>query len=67
MTDELKFFIFLLEKYAYDKNIPTSEIWQKLKNLLQKVYNGYPVYHVERLENVYADIENLMATGKHLY
>lgn len=69
MTDELKFFIFLLEKYAYDKNIPTAEIWQKLedKNLVQEVYGGYPVYHIERLENAYDDIENLLATGKHLY
>ena len=69
MTDELKFFIFLLEKYAYDKNIPTAEIWQKLedKNLVQEVYDGYPVYHVERIENAFADIENLLVTGKHLY
>ena len=69
MTDELKFFIFLLEKYAYDKNIPTAEIWQKLedKNLVQEVYDGYPVYHIERIENAFEDIENLLATGKHLY
>lgn len=26
MTDELKFFILLLEKYAYDKNIPTADV-----------------------------------------
>ena len=58
MTDELKFFILLIEKYAYDKNISTAELWQKL---------GYQVYHVERIENAYADIDNLLATGKHLY
>ncbi len=69
MTDELKFFILLIEKYAYDKNISTAELWQKLedKNLVQEVLDGYQVYHVERIENAYADIDNLLATGKHLY
>ena len=69
MTDELKFFIFLLEKYAYDKNIPTADIFRELekKNLVQEVYDGYEVYHTERIENAYEDMEHLLATGKHLW
>lgn len=69
MNEELKFFIFLLEKYAYDRNIPTAEILCRLeeKNLVQEVYNGYPVYHIERIENAYEDIDSLLATGRHLY
>ena len=69
MNEELKFFIFLLEKYAYDRNIPTAEILRRLeeKNLVQEVYDGYLIYHVERIENAYDDIDNLLATGRHLY
>ena len=69
MNEELSFFIFLLEKYAYDRNIPTAEILRRLeeKNLVQEVYDGYSVYHVERIENAYDDIDNLLATGRHLY
>lgn len=35
MTDELKFFIWLLEKYAYDKNLPTADVlreWEEKKS-----------------------------------
>ena len=69
MTDELKFFILLIEKYAYDKNLPTADVYRELekKNLIQEVYDGYPVYHTERIENAYADMENLITTGKHLF
>ncbi|MBP5748154.1 MAG: DUF3791 domain-containing protein, partial [Treponema sp.] len=47
MTDELKFFIWLLEKYAYDKNLPTADVlreWEE-KNLIQEIYDSYPLYH----------------------
>lgn len=59
MTDELKFFILLIEKYAYDKNLPTKDVLQKLKEkqLVKEVYDSYPVYHTGRIENAYADIE----------
>ncbi len=69
MTDELKFFILLLEKYAYDKNIPTADVlreWEE-KNLVQEIYDSYEVYHTERIENAYEDMEHLMKTGKHLW
>ena len=69
MNEELKFFIFLIEKYAYDRNISTADILRKLKEkkLIQEVYDGYPIYHIESLDNAYADIDNLLKTGKHLY
>lgn len=69
MTDELKFFILLLEKYAYDKNIPTADVlreWEE-KNLVREIYNSYEVYHTERIENAYEDIENLIKTGRHIF
>jgi hypothetical protein len=69
MSDELVFFIWLIEKYAYDKNLPTSEVLKKWeeKNLVQDIYDSYQVYHTERIENAYEDIENLVKTGKHLW
>lgn len=69
MTDEMKFFVFLLEKYAYDKNIPTADVlreWEE-KNLVREIYNSYEVYHTERIENAYEDIENLIKTGRHIF
>ena len=69
MSDELKFFILLIEKYAYDKQLPTADVlmeWEK-KGLVQEIYDNYQLYHTERIENAYEDIENLVKTGKHLW
>ena len=69
MTDEMQFFIYLVEKYAYDKNLPTAEVlktWEE-KGLIQEIYDGYPLYHTEKIENAYEDIDNLIKTGKHLW
>ena len=58
MSKELKFFTLLLERYAYDKNMKTSDVlryWDK-KGITQ-----------EALENAYKDIESLLETGKHLW
>ena len=69
MSDELKFFLLLLEKYAYDKGLPTAEVYREWesKGILQEIYDGYEVYHTERIENAYEDIESLAATGKHAW
>ena len=43
MSKELKFFILLLERYAYDKNMKTSGVlryWDK-KGITQEVYDSY--------------------------
>ncbi|MBR1913154.1 MAG: DUF3791 domain-containing protein [Treponema sp.] len=69
MTDEMRFFIFLIETYAYDKQLPTAEVlktWEE-KELVQKIYDMYEMYHIEAIENAYADIDNLVKTGKHLW
>ena len=69
LSKEMKFFIYLLENYACDKKRSTGEVlkeWDK-KGLTQKIYDGYFQYHQERLENAYADIDSLVATGKHAW
>lgn len=68
MSDELRFFIFLIEKYASDKNRSTGDVlreWDE-KGVTQEIYDGYWQYSQEAIQNAYADIESLVATGKHV-
>ena len=67
MTEEMEFFLFLIERYAYEKNRPTGDIlreWDE-KGITDEIYDGYFQYHQERLENAYEDIDSLAATGHH--
>ena len=69
MTEEMKFFMYLLEYYAAYKNKPTGQVlseWDQ-HNITQEIYDNYWIYHTECIENAYDDIDNLLATGKHLY
>ncbi|HJC74942.1 MAG TPA: DUF3791 domain-containing protein [Candidatus Mediterraneibacter faecavium] len=66
MTEEMKFFMYLLEYYSAYKNKKTGEVleeWEK-DGIVQKIYDNYWVYHTERIENAYMDIDSLMKTGK---
>ena len=67
MTDEMKFFLFLIERYANEKGRRTGDVlreWDE-KGITEEVYNGYWQYHQEALQNAYADIDSLVATGRH--
>ena len=67
MTEEMKFFIYLTEYYAAHKNKKTREIlemWEEA-GITQKIYNNYWIYHTERIENAYEDIDSLIETGQH--
>lgn len=69
MTEEMRFFILLIENYACEKNRPTADVlheWDS-KNITDEIYNMYEMYHIEAIENAYADIDNLVKTGKHLW
>ena len=68
MTDEMKFFLFLIEKYAEDHSRSPGDVlreWDE-KGVTQEIYDGYWRYHQERIENAYEDIDSLVKTGKHL-
>ena len=68
MTEEMKFFLFLIERYANYHNRSTGEVlreWDE-HGITDEIYDGYFQYHQERLENAYADIDSLLATGKHI-
>ena len=68
MTEEMIFFLFLIERYAYDRNRSTGDVmreWDE-KGITDEIFDGYFQYHQERLENAYADIDSLAATGQHM-
>ncbi|MCD8119004.1 MAG: DUF3791 domain-containing protein [Lachnospiraceae bacterium] len=69
MTEEMNFFLFLIENYAYAKNRSTGEVlkeWDEHK-ITQEIYDNYEMYHQERIENAFEDIDSLLATGKHAW
>ena len=53
MSKKMKFYIYLIEKYAEYKNISTTIIVNKLEelNLTKLIYNMYEQYHIEAIEN----------------
>ena len=69
MTDEMKFFLFLIERYSAHKGRLTGEVLKEWDDhgITQEIYDNYKVYHQERIENAYSDIDSLIATGKHAY
>jgi len=59
ISNQSEFFILLLEKYAEYKSLPASEIlrlWQR-RGLIDYINGMYEQYHIERLENAFADID----------
>ncbi len=63
MDKEMEFFIFLIENYAYYKNTTGDKVlrlWDKLE-LTDFIYGMYEMYHIERLENAFEDIDKLIA------
>lgn len=69
MSEELVFFLFLIERYAQYRDMPTGAVLKEwdAHGLTGKIYESYPEYHTERLENAFADIDCLLATGKHAW
>ncbi|MDO5575488.1 MAG: DUF3791 domain-containing protein [Fibrobacter sp.] len=66
MTREMDFFIYLLEHYAEYKNTTADEVlklWNKLE-LTDFIYDMYEMYHIERLQNAFDDIEKLICEKK---
>ena len=62
MSKEMEFFIYLLERYAYERKTTADKVMKKLEelNLTDKVYEDYEFYHIERLENAFEDIDKMI-------
>lgn len=63
MSRETSFFIYLIERYAAYKKTSADRIlalWDSL-DLTDFVYDMYELYHCERLQNAFDDIDALIA------
>ena len=66
MSKEMKFFIYLIERFSAHKSLPTSEVfreWDELE-LTDVIYNMYELYHSEAIENAFEDIDILVKERK---
>jgi hypothetical protein len=69
MTDEMQFFLFLIERYANHKNRPTGDVmreWDQ-KGVTQEIFDGYFQYHQEPIQNAFLDIDSLVVNGVHAF
>ncbi|MDR0832966.1 MAG: DUF3791 domain-containing protein [Candidatus Symbiothrix sp.] len=59
LSNEMLFFVYLLEKYAERNGTTATAVLKDLDeaNLTDYVQQMYPMYHTERLENAFADID----------
>ena len=64
----MKFFVYLLEKYAEWKNENAKNILEKWYKLLvtEKIFDMYEMYHIEAIENAFEDIEMICAEKEEL-
>ena len=69
MSDEMDFFIYLLESYADYKGQDARETLREwdAHGITQTIFDGYWGYHTEAIENAYEDIDSLLACGKHAW
>lgn len=69
MTDEMQFFLFLIERYANHKNRPTGDVmreWDQ-KGVTQEIFDGYFQYHQEPIQNAFLDIDSFVVNGVHAF
>ena len=69
MSEEMRFYIYLLESYASYRGISTGTAlreWEE-HGIEQEIYDNYWGYHTESLENAFKDIDSLIKTGKHAF
>lgn len=69
MTDEMKYFLFLIERYANKYNRQTGDVLKEWDNhnITNEIYDNYEIYHQESIENAFKDIDNLLKTGEHIW
>ena len=57
----MRYLVYLLERYAdYKKNADAIlRMWDQV-DITKLIYDLYDIYHVERLENAFEDIDKLL-------
>jgi hypothetical protein len=65
LSSELSFFVYLLEKYAEYKNSSAQQILNRFDDakLTEYIMQMYPMYHTERIENAFDDIDRKLGTN----
>ena len=65
MSKEFRFFIYLLERFAAHRGESAADTFDRLEaaGLLDYAENMYELYHVESLDNAFADLESRLAAA----
>ena len=63
MSREFGFFIYLLERYAEHLGVTADVAYRRLaeKGLVDYAIGMYELYHVEAIENAFADLDRRLA------
>ena len=66
MGKEFRFFIYLLERYAEHCDESAAETYSRLSNagLLDYVEGMYELYHVESIDNAFADLDRRLEAAE---
>ena len=65
MSKQSEFFLYLIERYAEYKGTSADKVldeWKR-KNVIKLIYDMYDIYHCERLENAYDDIDDIIRSA----
>ncbi|MDR1013697.1 MAG: DUF3791 domain-containing protein [Coriobacteriales bacterium] len=62
MSKEMDFFIYLIERYGARRGITGAQVLELLdsKGVTGFVFDMYELYHSERIENAFEDIDRLL-------
>ena len=63
MSKEFRFFIYLLERYAEHLGVTADVAYRRLsqKDLVDYAVGMYELYHVEAIENAFADLDKRLS------
>ena len=63
MSKEFRFFIYLLERYAEHLGVTADVAYRRLsqQNLVDYAIGMYELYHVEAIENAFADLDRRLS------
>ncbi len=62
MSKQSEFFLYLIERYAEHKATSADKVlaeWKRM-GVVDLIYDMYEIYHCERIENAFEDIDKIM-------
>lgn len=66
MSKQSEFFLYLIERYAEFKGLSADKVlalWNSI-GVTDLIYDMYEIYHCERLENAFDDIDKIVLEHK---